>query len=210
MGPCEDHVRLALEFQALLFSVVPEQLARASNATRGLDRFLLCLLPAGRRKQFLRERYTPAVVDDVIVRTALREYRQHTWKNDLELNQTLRPPGLSCHDPILRLLLLGLRLVLVPGMRNNNINSARVRKTTRKNLRTPEVENPGCEHWHYPSHDILRRVIWNDELSCVRALHLHIELQEQFRAVARNEVAGALLQARQRPSTPDGARGAWR
>ena len=85
MGPCEDHVRLALEFQALLFSVVHEQLARASNAMRGLGRFLLCLLPADRLKQFLKERYNPAVVDDVIVRTPLREYRQHTWKNDLEL-----------------------------------------------------------------------------------------------------------------------------
>ena len=159
MGPCEDHVRLALEFQALLVSVVPEQLARASNAMRGLGRFLLCLLPADRRKQFLREGYTLAVINDVIVRGTLREYRQHTWKNDLELNQTLRPPGLCWHDPILRLLLLGLCLVLVPGMRNSNINSACVRKTTRKNLRTPEDKNHGCGHWHYHSHDNLRSIM---------------------------------------------------
>ena len=144
MGPCENHVRLALAFQALVFSVVPEQLARASNAMRGLGRFLLCLLPADRRKQFLKERYTPAVVDDVIVRTALREYRQHTWKNDLENNQALGTPGVCWHDPISCQLLPNLRLVLVLEIRNSDINSSSVNKSTLDNLQTTENKNYEC------------------------------------------------------------------
>ena len=123
-------------------NVLPVVLAHVAShyaRTPGTPRSLLCFFCSFSASYFgyglLRERHGSPVRGDVVV-ARFPHCRNDTWQRDLKGDVALRTASVGWHRPLIRIVLLRLRLVLVPGI--NKEQSGLTQRTPEKSPSEPQ------------------------------------------------------------------------
>ena len=133
--PLKNDLRRLRDWLPVVLAHVAFHYAR----TPGTARSLLCFFCSFSASYFgyglLRERHGSPVRGDVVV-ARFRHCRHDTWQRDLKGDVALRTASVGWHRPLIRVVLLRLRLVLVPGISTEQ--SRLTERTSEKNPREPQ------------------------------------------------------------------------
>ena len=114
---------------------VASHYARTPGSARSLHCLFRCFSLSYFGQDLLRERHGSPVRGDVVV-AGFRHCRNDTWQRDLKGDVALRTASVGWHRPLIRVVLLRLRLVLVPGISTEQ--SRLTQRTSEKSPREPQ------------------------------------------------------------------------